>query len=115
MSCYELTFILRSDLTPQEVETLTAEMASIAKREGATMVKQENWGLRKLAYPINKSPKGHYMFFGLEAEPAALTELERNMRINEDIIRQLTVKVDSIEEEPSAPIREEDEREYDAA
>jgi small subunit ribosomal protein S6 len=115
MQHYELTFVLRPDLNSQEVEAITKEMADIATREGAKIIKQENWGLRKLAYPINKATKAYYVFFGLASEVPALRELERNLKNNENVIRQLTIKVDSISKEPSAPIRAEDEREFDIA
>jgi small subunit ribosomal protein S6 len=115
MQHYELTFVLRPDLNPQEVESLTKEMADIAVAQGAKIIKQENWGLRKLAYPINKATKAHYVFFGLAADVPALRELERNLSINENVIRQLTIKVDAISKEPSAPIRTDDERELELA
>jgi small subunit ribosomal protein S6 len=115
MQHYELTFVLRPDLNSQEVEAITKEMADIATREGAKIIKQEHWGLRKLAYPINKAAKAYYVFFGLASEVPALRELERNLKNNENVIRQLTIKVDSISKEPSAPIRAEDEREFDIA
>ncbi len=115
MQHYELTFVLRPDLNSQEVEAITKEMADIAVREGAVIVKQEYWGLRKLAYPINKAAKAHYVFFGLASEVKALRELERNLSINENVIRQLTIKVDEISKEPSAPIRVEEEREFEVA
>jgi small subunit ribosomal protein S6 len=115
MNFYELTFVMRADLNPSEVEALTKEMADIATAQGAKLIKQESWGLRKLAYLINKSNRGHYVFFGLEATPEALRELERNLSNNENVIRQLTIRVDAISDKPSAPIRADDEREYDVA
>ncbi len=115
MQHYELTFVLRPDLNNQEVEAITTEMADIATREGAVIVKKEYWGLRKLAYPINKAAKAHYVFFGLSSEVKALRELERNLSINENVIRQLTIRVDNISKEPSAPIRVEEEREFEVA
>lgn len=115
MNFYELTFVLRADLNPSEVEGLTKEMADIAVAQGATIVKQENWGLRKLAYLINKGNRGHYIFFGLKSSAEALRELERNLSNNENVIRQLTIRVDEISDKPSAPIRADEEREYDIA
>jgi small subunit ribosomal protein S6 len=115
MNCYELTFILRADLNPSEVEAITKQMADIAKKGKAKIVKQEYWGLRKLAYLINKNSRGHYVFFGLQSSPEALKELERNLSIHEDVVRQLTVRVESISDKPSAPIRQDEEREFEAA
>jgi small subunit ribosomal protein S6 len=115
MNFYELTFILRADLNPSEVDSITALMADIAKKGGAKMVKQEYWGLRKLAYLINKNNRGHYVFFGLESSPEALKELERNLSIHEDVVRQLTIRVDAISDKPSAPLRQDEEREFEAA
>lgn len=115
MNFYELTFIFRADLNPNEVEAITKLMSDIAQKGGAKIIKQENWGLRKLAYLVNKSNRGHYIFFGLQSSPEALKELERNLSIHEDVMRQLTVRVDSISDKPSAPVRQDDEREFEAA
>jgi small subunit ribosomal protein S6 len=112
---YELTFILRADLSQAEVDALTQQMADIAKAQGATMVKQEYWGLRKLAYLINKASRGHYVFFGLQVSPEGLREIERNLSINENVVRQLTIRVEAISDKPSAPVRPDEEREYDIA
>ena len=69
--------------------------------QGGQVTKREYWGLRNLSYRIKKNRKGHYMLFNLDAPPAAVNELERNMRINEDVIRYLTVRVETLEEGPS--------------
>lgn len=115
MAFYEVTFVARPDLNGSEIETLTKEFAEIITSQGGKVVKQESWGLRKLAYLINKNSKGHYIFFGLDCEAPALHELERKLRLSESIMRNMTVRVDAIDKEPSAPIRQEEEKEYNAA
>ncbi len=115
MAFYEVTFVLRPDLNASEVEAQTKEFAGIVTGLKGKIVKQENWGLRKLAYLINKNSKGHYVFFGLDCDAEALNELERNLRLNENVMRNMTVRVDEVEKEASAPIRQDDEKEYNAA
>ncbi len=115
MQCYEITFVLRPDMSTQEVDALATEMKELLEKLGGKVVKQESWGLRKLAYLINKMSRGHYIFFGAQVNAEALTEFQRNLGLNENVIRHMTVKVDAIEEGPSAPIRQDEEREYNAA
>src|SRR6202030_3245322 len=100
------------DIPAAQVETLTASFAEIMTANGGKVEKTEQWGLRNLAYKINKNKKGHYVLFNLDAPPAAVLELERNMRINEDVLRFLTVRVDELEAGPSAVLqnRGRDER-----
>jgi small subunit ribosomal protein S6 len=106
MAFYENVFIVRQDVSATQVETLANEFGEIVKQ------KVEPWGLRSLAYRIRKNRKGHYMLLGIDAPPAAIAELERNQRLHDDVIRYLTVKVDEIEEGPSAILvsRAKDER-----
>lgn len=104
MSFYEHVFIARQDLSPQQVTELTAKYANVVKMLGGKVTKQEDWGLRTLAYRINKNRKGYYVLMNLDAPVAAVQELERLSRIDEDIIRHLTIKVDALEEGPSAMI-----------
>lgn len=101
MPLYESTFIARQDLSKQDVTRLTGLFSDIASKEGAKVIKTEYWGLRNLAYKINKNRKGHYTLIALDAPSAAIKEMERNMRINEEVIRSLTVRVEEISEEPS--------------
>jgi small subunit ribosomal protein S6 len=110
MRHYELTIVLRPDMSTQEADDVATEVAAKTKELGMTIVKQENWGLRKLAYLINKMSKGYYVFFGLETDANKLHELERTLRLNENVIRQMSVRVDAISSEPSAPIRQDEER-----
>jgi small subunit ribosomal protein S6 len=90
MPLYECVFIARNDITQQQVEG------------GGEVRKREYWGLRGLAYRIKKNRKGHYMLLGLDTPPAALNEAERQLGLNEDVLRMLTVRVEAIDEAPSA-------------
>ena len=102
MALYENVFIARQDVPATQVETLTNQFAELVVAQGGTVQKKEYWGLRSLAFRIKKNRKGHYSLMNIDAPPAAVKELERTMSINEDIIRYLTVRVDSLEEGPSA-------------
>ncbi len=110
MSFYENVFIARQDVTAAQVEALTESLATIVKERGGEVTKREYWGLRNLAYRIKKNRKGHYMLLNISAPPAAIQEMERTMRINEDVLRFLTVKVDALEEGPSAMLQKREER-----
>ncbi len=101
MSFYEHVFVTRQDLTPAQVDEIADKFAGIVEKEGGKVTKRENWGLRALAYRIQKNRKGYYVLFNIDAPAAAVQELERMMRIDEDILRHLTVKVEALEEEPS--------------
>ncbi len=101
MSLYESTFIIRHDMSTQQVEQLAETFSEIVKNNGGDVTKTEHWGLKTLAYRINKNRKGHYVFFNVDAPSAAMQELERNMRLSEDVLRYLTVRVDELDEEPS--------------
>ena len=101
MPFYECVFIARQDISSQQVETLTESLSTIITEGGGQVTKSEYWGLRTLAYRIKKNRKGHYVLFDLEAPSETVQEMERNMRINEDVLRYLTLKVDALEEGPS--------------
>ena len=111
MPFYECVFIARQDIAANQVEALTTVFADIIQNNGGKVTKTEQWGLRSLAYRINKNKKGHYVLFNLDAPPAAVAEMERNMRISEDILRFMTVSVDELEEAPSAMLRKEERTE----
>jgi small subunit ribosomal protein S6 len=112
MPLYECVLIARNDVTQQQVEGVADGIAATLETEGGAMKKREYWGLRGLAYRIKKNRKGHYMLLGLDAKPAFITEMERQLSLNEDILRFMTVRVDEIEEAPSAILsRKSDERE----
>lgn len=97
MSFYECTFIVRHDMSPSDVTKLTEQYAAVITEHKGKVLRTENWGLRQLAYPINKATKGHYVMFALETPFEALHEMERQMRINEDIVRVLTVKHETLD------------------
>ncbi|HZT51130.1 MAG TPA: 30S ribosomal protein S6 [Stellaceae bacterium] len=101
MPLYENVFIARQDISAAQVEAIADQFAALVAEQGGQVTKREYWGLRNIAYRIKKNRKGHYMLFNLDAPAAAVNELERNMRINEDVLRYLTVRVDALEEGPS--------------
>jgi small subunit ribosomal protein S6 len=105
MPLYESTFIAKQDLSKQQVTAIADQFADILKKGGGKVVKNEYWGLRPLAYRIQKHRRGHYVMLGIDAPAPAVHEMERNMGINEDVMRHLTIRVEKIEEEPSAPLR----------
>ena len=102
MALYENVFIARQDVATTQVEALTKQFTELVTAQGGTVSKNEYWGLRSLTFRIKKNRKGHYTLLNIDAPPAAVKELERTMSINEDIIRYLTVRVDTLEEGPSA-------------
>ncbi len=110
MSFYENVFIARQDVTTAQVEALADGFANILKEGGGSVTKREYWGLRNLSFRIKKNRKGHYVLLNIDAPPAAVQEMERNMRISEDILRFLTVRVDALEEGPSAMLQKREER-----
>jgi small subunit ribosomal protein S6 len=111
---YESIFIIRQDIPAPQVETLSAEFADIVAKNGGTVAKTEQWGLRSLAYRINKNKKGHYVLFNVDAPPAAVAEFERNLRLHEDVLRFLTVRVEEHEAGPSAMLRKDEKSERPA-
>ena len=112
MPLYECVLMARNDVTQQQVEAVADEIAAQLEADGGAVKKREYWGLRSLAYRIKKNRKGHYMLLGLDAKPAFVTEMERLLRLNEDILRFMTVRIDAIDEAPSAILaRRSDERE----
>lgn len=100
MSLYENIFVTRQDLSPAQVETLKTDVSKIIAEQGGEVVNSEYCGLRNLAYPIKKNRKGHYVLMQLDAPHGAISEMERKMRLNEDVIRYLTVITD---EHPPGP------------
>jgi small subunit ribosomal protein S6 len=101
MTLYENVFIARQDISGQQVDGLADSFTQLIADNGGEVKKREYWGLRNLAYRMRKNRKGHYVLMNIAAPPAAITELERTMRINEDVIRYLTLRVDQHEEGPS--------------
>ncbi len=114
MPLYECVLIARNDVTQQQVEAIADTVAAQfeADGHGGTVSKREYWGLRSLAYRIAKNRKGHYMLLGLDANAASLNEMQRQLGLNEDVLRFLTIRVDTIDEAPSAILtRKSDDRE----
>jgi small subunit ribosomal protein S6 len=101
MAFYESVVITRPELTESQVENLTNDLIAIITSENGKVISSENWGLRNLAYKINKNKKGHYFLINIDCDPSAIFEYERQMRINEDIIRFLTIKIDHISDKSS--------------
>ena len=105
MPLYESVVIARQDISTTQADTLGDELTAILAEGGGKVTKRENWGLRSLTYRIKKNRKAHYLLFNIDAPPAAVTEYERRMRINEDVLRYLTVAVETLEEGPSAVVQ----------
>ena len=105
MPYYESVFLVRADVSSQQVEALAKSFTDIVADNGGAVTKTEHWGLRTLAYKIKKNRKAHYVLFNIDSPAPAVLEMERNMRLNEDVLRTLTVRVDDLDEEPSAIIR----------
>ena len=101
MAIYECVYIARQELTAAQAEQLSKDLTKIVSSNSGEIKRQEYWGLRNLAYKIRKNRKGHYTMFHIEAPASTIEELERNMRLNEDILRYLTVKIDVLPEGPS--------------
>lgn len=108
---YECTFIARQDLAKSDVDTLTDNLVELLGKHGGKVLKREYWGLRPLAYEINKNRRGHYVLLGVEATAAAMTALTNEMRLSEDVVRNLEVNVDKIDNKPSAILQRSDESE----
>jgi small subunit ribosomal protein S6 len=110
MPLYESVLIARQDISSTQAEALTDTFSEIVTNQGGTVSKKEYWGLRNLAYRIKKNRKGHYTLLNIDAPAAAINEMERNIRLNEDVLRYLTIRVDELEEGPSAILRSREER-----
>ena len=102
MSLYETTVITRQDISTTQVDALADALTAIIAERGGEVKKREYWGLRTLAFRIKKNRKAHYTLFNIDAPPAAIAEMERTMGINEDVLRFMTIRVDELEEGPSA-------------
>ena len=98
MANYESVLIARQDFGASQVNALVEELTNVIKSEGGEVVKVDNWGLKNLAYRIKKNRKGHYVLLNISAPAQAVAEYERVMRVNEDIIRYMTIKVEDFSE-----------------
>jgi len=112
MPLYEHVFMARQDVTSQQVETMVDQYKGVIEQNGGSVDKTEMWGVKSLAFRIKKNRKAHFTLFNINAPAAAVAEMERQMRISEDILRFMTVRVDALETEPSVMMqkRDRDER-----
>jgi small subunit ribosomal protein S6 len=108
MPLYEHVYLARQDVSAQQVEDLTKAFTAIIEGLGGKVTKNEYWGVKSLNFRINKNRKAHFTLLNLDAPPAAIMEIERQERISEDVLRYLTVRVDELEEGPSAMMRKVD-------
>jgi small subunit ribosomal protein S6 len=105
VSFYENVFIARQDISTAQVDGLVETFEKIITDMGGSVPKKESWGLRTMAYKIKKNRKGHYLLLNIDASGEAIKEMERQMHLNEDVLRYLTTRVDELEEGPSAVLR----------
>lgn len=105
MALYECVFLTRPDLSQAQVEALAEQYAEVIRENDGEVTKTEFWGLRNLAYRVNKNRKAHYVMLNIAGSSAGVDEVERRMRLSEDVMRFLTVRVDTLEEGPSAVMR----------
>jgi len=108
MPLYEHVYLARQDLSPQQVEELTTQLSGVVDQLGGKVTKNEYWGLKSLTYRIRKNRKAHMTLLNVDAPASALSEIERQERLNEDVLRYLTIRVDELEEGPSAMMRKAD-------
>ena len=111
MPLYEHVFIARQDLSNAQAEGLVEHFSAVLSDNGGKVVESEYWGVKTMAYKINKNRKGHYAYLRTDAPAPAVQEMERLMRLHEDVMRVLTVKVDGHEEGPSVQMQKRDDRE----
>ena len=102
MSNYESVLIARQDLGASQVNTLVSELSEVIKKEGGEVVRVDNWGLKNLAYRIKKNRKGYYVLLNIVAPASAIAEYERLIRLNEDVIRYMTVRVEEFNNETAS-------------
>ena len=110
MSLYEHVFLARQDISGQQVEALVEQYRGVLEANGGKVGKVENWGLKTLTYRIRKNRKAYYTLMNIDAPSAAVEEMERQMRFNEDILRYMTVRVEEHDEGQSAMMQKRDDR-----
>ena len=111
MALYEHVFLTRQDASNTQVDALTDQFKDLIAAGGGKVTKTEYWGLKSLTYRIRKNRKAHYTLFNIDAPSAAVAEMERQMALSEDVIRFMTVRVEELEEGPSAQMRRREDRE----
>jgi len=110
MPLYEHVFIARQDLSNTQAESLIEHFSTVLADNGGKVVMSEYWGVKTMAYKVNKNRKGHYAFLRTDAPATAVQEMERLMRLHDDVMRILTIKVDAHEDGPSVQMQKRDER-----
>jgi len=110
MALYESVFLARQDISNAQVDQLADQFSEVITNMGGTIAKREYWGVRKLAYRIKKNRKAHYVLFNIDAPSDAVLELERNMRLNEDVLRYLTLRIEEVDEAPSVIMQAKSDR-----
>ena len=110
MALYESVLLARQDISNAQVDQLADQFSEIITNMGGTIAKREYWGVRKLAYRIKKNRKAHYVLFNIDAPSDAVLEMERNMRLNEDILRYLTLRIEEVDEAPSVIMQAKSDR-----
>lgn len=113
MPLYEHVFLSRQDVSAQQVETLTEQFKGIIEANGGSVAKIEQWGIKSVAFRIRKNRKAHYTLLNIDAPAAAVAEMERQQRINEDVLRILTIRVEALEEGQSAMLQKRDRDDRD--
>lgn len=108
MALYEHVFLARQDVSQQQVDALVEQYSGLISEMGGSVAKTEYWGMKSLAFRIKKNRKAHYTLMNIDAPSDALNEMERQMGINEDVLRFMTIRVDEFEEGPSAMMRKSD-------
>ena len=111
MAFYESVIITRPELTSSQVEGIISNIEEILKSQNGEIKKKENWGLKTLAYKIKKNKKGQYYMINMDCTPLVISELERQLRLNEDIIRFMIIKIEEISDSPSIMIQNQHEKE----
>ncbi|MFA5593154.1 MAG: 30S ribosomal protein S6 [Micavibrio sp.] len=113
MPFYETVFIARQDLSDAQVKAITESCEKIIKDGKGKITKTENWGLRTLAYKINKNKKGHYVLIEMDTPAPAMQEMERTLRLNEEVLRYMTVRLDELSKGPSKPIDKNNDSDFE--
>ena len=113
MALYEHVYMVRQDLTAQQVEAMTEAFKQVITQGGGKFGKVEYWGVKSLAYRVKKNRKAHFTLINIDAPPAAVNEMERQMGLNEDILRHITIRVEAHEDGPSAMMRKREDSDRD--
>jgi len=110
MPLYESVFIARQDISAGQVDTLADDMEKLITDSGGSVARREYWGLRTLTYRMKKNRKGHFVMFNLDAPSDAIQEMERNLRLHEDVLRYMTIRLEELRSEPSPMVHGKGDR-----